>query len=218
MAPRCAKCARRHLPDLPCWVGRYAQRVTAAVIAHYGPSCVHCRRDGATTAEHVTPRAYCGTDALENLRPAHLACNVKRGTRAMRGYGAQTTVVIGPPRSGKSTWVRERAQRGDIVIDLDLLAGALTVGLDDTAPIPGQVRHVAIGARAEAIRRAMRLREPISVWVVHAMPTPAQRAEYVETGAELVVIDPGHDVVMARCADADATTQAAARRWYDAHM
>lgn len=217
LAPRCSKCARRHLPALPCWVGRYAQRVTAAVIAHWGPVCIHCDRDGATTAEHVIPRAYCGTDALDNLRPAHLQCNVKRGTGAMKGYGARTTVVTGPPRAGKSTFVIERAQRGDIVIDLDRLASALAVGLDDSAPLPGQVRHVAIGARAEAIRRAMRLREPITVWVVHAMPTPGQLAEYVEAGAELVTVDPGPDVVMARCAGADASTVAAARRWYELH-
>jgi hypothetical protein len=36
------------------------------------------------------------------------------------------TVVVGPPAGGKSTWVLERAGPGDIVIDFDRLAVALT--------------------------------------------------------------------------------------------
>jgi hypothetical protein len=188
----------------------------ALVVETYGAQCVHCHKPGADTVEHVHPRSRCGTDAIENLRPAHRQCNSKRGTRAMPGYGAQATVVMGPPRSGKSTWVREHAGRGDIVIDLDLLGAALTVGADDSAPLPGHVRHVAIGARAEAIRRAVHLREEVHVWIVHAMPTPGQRAEYIEAGIELVTIDPGQETIMARIAPNDRAALTAAERWYAA--
>jgi hypothetical protein len=116
----------------------------------------------------------------------------------MRGYGARTTVIMGPPASGKSTYVNEHANRGDIVIDLDLLARALGVGVDDHN-YPHHVRHVAIGARTEAIHRATRLREDITVWLIHAMPTAEQVAEYTTAGHELVLIDPGPDVVLERC-------------------
>lgn len=217
LAPRCSRCARRHIAGIPCWAGRYAQRVTYAVLQHYGTVCVHCSKDGADSAEHVTPRSRRGDDSLDNLRPSHVRCNSRRGTKAMRGYGATATVVMGPPRSGKTTWVREHAQRGDIVVDLDVLAAALTVGTDQSAGVPGHVRHVAIGARTEAIKRAVALREQVHVWIVHAIPTPAQRADYIEAGAELIIVDPGEDVVMARC-EGNAQALAAARRWYATHM
>lgn len=213
LAPRCSRCARRHLVELPCWSGRYAQRVTAAVLAHYGPVCVHCGKDTATTAEHVTPRSRGGTDALENLRPADALCNQRRGTKAMKGYGAVTTVVTGPPRAGKLAWILDRAQRGDVVVDLDRIAAALTVGLDESTGLPGQVRHVAIGARKAAIERAMSLSEGIHVWIVHAIPTPAQRGDYALAGAELVTVDPGEAETYRRC-EGNPGAIAAARRWY----
>lgn len=36
------------------------------------------------------------------------------------------TIVCGPPGSGKSSYVRERSQRGDLTVDLDALACALS--------------------------------------------------------------------------------------------
>lgn len=59
----------------------------ALVLATYGDVCVHCGRHGATSPEHVQPRSMGGTDALDNLRPAHLACNISRGTDPMPGWG-----------------------------------------------------------------------------------------------------------------------------------
>ena len=35
-------------------------------------------------------------------------------------------VITGPPAGGKTTWVRERAKPGDITIDYDTLAQALS--------------------------------------------------------------------------------------------
>lgn len=35
-------------------------------------------------------------------------------------------VVAGPPGSGKTTWVKQNAQRGDVIVDLDLLFVALS--------------------------------------------------------------------------------------------
>lgn len=208
-------CGRRHRPELRCWTGRYVRQCLVEVLAAYGPLCVHCGRDGADSVDHVVPRAYGGTDALDNMRPSHRPCNSSRGTRAMPGFGARTVVVMGPPASGKSYHVLANATRGDVVVDLDHLAAALTVGYDGAHDYPDHVRHVAIGARREAIKRARALREDVTAWIIHAMPSAAQLAEYTATGAELVTIDPGPEVVLRRCRETrPAAALDTARAWY----
>ena len=92
-APVCARCGHRHLEALPCWAGRYVGEIRALVIAVYGDTCCHCGRPGARSVEHVTPRAMRGTDAIGNLLPAHLACNLRRGTRPMAGYDTRPIVL-----------------------------------------------------------------------------------------------------------------------------
>lgn len=53
------------------------------VLSTYGDICVHCGEPGARSVEHLQPRSRGGTDALANLRPAHLVCNISRGVRPM---------------------------------------------------------------------------------------------------------------------------------------
>jgi 5-methylcytosine-specific restriction endonuclease McrA len=80
LAPRCARCTRRHLPGLPCWGGRYSRRLVALTLATYGDTCWLCLVPGAaTTADHRQPRSLGGTDDLGNLAPACLRCNQRRG-------------------------------------------------------------------------------------------------------------------------------------------
>lgn len=90
-APRCMRCHKRHLTVLPCWQGRYVQRVAAAVRERHGDLCVHCGQAGATSVEHVVPRSYGGLDTLDNCRPAHLLHNLERGTKPMPGFALPTT-------------------------------------------------------------------------------------------------------------------------------
>lgn len=52
------------------------------------------------------------------------------------------TVVIGPPAAGKTTYVLAHARPGDIVVDLDRLANALTCGGTDSH------RHIRAAAAA----------------------------------------------------------------------
>jgi 5-methylcytosine-specific restriction endonuclease McrA len=82
LAPSCPRCRKRHLLDLPCWSGRYAQRVTAAVLAAHGRVCWLCGKAGANTADHVIARSHCGTDTPSNLLPACGRCNASRQNRA----------------------------------------------------------------------------------------------------------------------------------------
>lgn len=62
------------------WGGRRLQRTVQLVLEVYGTECHLCLTDGADTADHVIPRSKGGAVwDLDNLRPAHLACNLARG-------------------------------------------------------------------------------------------------------------------------------------------
>jgi 5-methylcytosine-specific restriction endonuclease McrA len=65
------------------WGGAHSVRKRKQVLAEYGNVCWLCGQPvpGLPSADHVIPRSRGGSDDIENLRPAHLACNVKRGNR-----------------------------------------------------------------------------------------------------------------------------------------
>lgn len=126
-------------------------------------------------------------------------------------------VVTGPPASGKTTYVAAHATPGAIVIDYDALAQALTAGAGDTHRHPRPVQQVAHRARRAAIREGLRQASGHDVWVVHSSPTPEHLAEYAAHGARVITIDPGQDVVLARCEQLrPPVSRDAALRWYAA--
>lgn len=55
----------------------YRRRVAAVRLL--GPTCWLCGRLGSDTLDHVTPIAFGGTNSPANLKPAHKACNSRRG-------------------------------------------------------------------------------------------------------------------------------------------
>lgn len=184
--------------------GRASSELTALVIATYGNAC-HLRLPGctrvATTKDHIVPYSLGGDDSIENFRPACRSCNSKRGNRVMGGaFGANVKVVIGPPAGGKTTYIAEHATMHDISIDLDAIARALMpIPASHTHVYPAHVRHVAIGARKAAIERASRLKERVTVWLIHAIPTPDELAQYRSLHWEVIECDPGRPTVIERC-------------------
>ena len=214
---------RQHGASCPGPWNRLSSRKRAAikalVFAEKGTACyVPGCPAPATTVDHITPDSVAHDHSVANLRPACKPHNSSRGNRASGdgSYGARTVVVTGPPASGKSTHVERNALPADVVIDLDALARAL-MPVQPTAShtYPDHVRHVAIGARAEAIRRATRLREPVTVWLIHSIPTTEQLAEYRAAGYTIETIDPGEEIVRARVLEQrPAKVQAVVDRWY----
>jgi 5-methylcytosine-specific restriction endonuclease McrA len=65
---------------------RWYRRLVGEV-RRIGPTCWLCGCRGADTLDHVHPVARGGATTLDNLRPAHLACNVAR--RARPGIAAR---------------------------------------------------------------------------------------------------------------------------------
>lgn len=202
--------------------GRASQKLTRLVLETYGPVCwlklPGCTRI-ATTKDHVIPHAHGGPDTLENLRPACKSCNSKRQDRVMHGYGAAVVVVTGPPAAGKSTYVTQHAKSSDVVIDMDRIARALMpIEPETTHDYPEHVRHVAIAARKAAVRRATRLRERVTVWLIHALPQPDDYAEYRAFGWRIETIDPGRTIVEQRARTMrPALMMRHVERWYAEH-
>lgn len=81
---------------MPVWGGRYAANLTAAVLAAHGRICHLCGQTGATTADHVIPRSKGGTDAMDNLRPAHHGCNSARGDADLSEWFARRPIQAKP--------------------------------------------------------------------------------------------------------------------------
>lgn len=97
------------------------------------------------------------------------------------------TVVTGPPCSGKSTYARQRAEPGHILVDYDLLAQAL--GSTAAHDHPDAVRWVAIAARRAAVNAAIaQHHRGATVWIVHTRIPANDMQRYLGAGAEIVTL------------------------------
>ncbi len=98
------------------------------------------------------------------------------------------TVVTGPPCSGKSTYIREHATLGDLVIDFDHIAQAL--GSPDTHNHPDLIRFVTMAARRIAIDTAIQCHQRTNgahnIWIIDSRPTAATLRAYRRAGAHVV--------------------------------
>lgn len=124
-------------------------------------------------------------------------------------------LIIGPPASGKTTWVEQHAKHGDIVIDYDAIACTLSPINADPYKLPPAVKSVTKAARQAAIDTAVGLSSTTDVYVIHAMPSTSLLDKYRARGAQVITIDPGADVVLARCKNERPWQMAqAAKQWY----
>jgi len=113
-------------------------------------------------------------------------------------------VVTGHFCAGKSTFVRHHAEPGDVVIDLDRIALALTTEGTPDHDYPQHVAQVAIAARRAAIDEAIRRSRAdggFDVWLVHAYPEDRDWATYRRIGAAIYEIEADAETLVARAAE-----------------
>lgn len=123
-------------------------------------------------------------------------------------------LITGPPAAGKTTYVTQRAQHGDIVVDFDAIARALTPAGHNRDP---HVVVTAREARLAASQTAIAYRDLVDVYVILADPSKQLRRYYRSLGGEIMRIDPGMHTVLQRCQLRGERDLQLAREWYAAH-
>lgn len=125
------------------------------------------------------------------------------------------TVVTGPPAGGKTSWVNARAQPGDVVIDMDRIAQALSPPGASAHEYGRVLRTIAQRARQAAVSEALKYCQAVDVYLIHTQPSEAQLATYAQHGGRVVTVDPGRDIVLARCDEQRSrSSRTAAEHWY----
>lgn len=119
-------------------------------------------------------------------------------------------VICGAPCSGKTTYVKQHAKPGELVIDADKIAEAIGSGVSHQAT--GVCLSAALEARRALIEYARA--STTEAWVIHTKPSASQLAEYRKDGADVVLLDPGIEVCKRRAAGRPAGTVEQIERWY----
>lgn len=174
------------------------------------PHCAVCRRvveyPHGFELDHIVPLVSGGADEESNCQV--LCCGpdgchlIKTG----RDLGAQAdkaarfpewigpaagelTVVFGPPGSGKTTWVEERARASDLVIDVDRIVSRISglpmyQGAEDWMESALRVRNTMLSALSRNNRRC---------YFITTGPTKARREWWAKKlkPTTVVVLSPG---------------------------
>ena len=163
------------------------------------PLCAECHWYGrvvpATLVDHKRPHK--GDQGLfwdqENWQALCRDCHTKKTLREMRAMPKY--VVCGPPGAGKSTWVKQHAQKGDLVFDADVLLATMF-----RTPMHAAIDH--------GLPLVLRLREIVVDWLLnypdrsaYVIVSSEEQAGRVadQLGAALVAIDANHN---AKCTNA----------------
>ncbi len=88
-------------------------------------------------------------------------------------------IVWGAPASGKTTYVREHMEPGDLVVDLDLIKQSLS--MQDKTETSDNLLNVAIGVR-DYLYNVIETREIEcnNVWVVAGLPQKEDREKLMQ--------------------------------------
>lgn len=124
------------------------------------------------------------------------------------------TVVMGPSCSGKSTFIQEQKQPGDVVVDWDLINQAL--GSDNPHDAPEDVKQVTFAARTAAIARIFDGIEK-DAWIIWHDLTDDKIREYGEQGVKFHVMDTPLETCLERAREDGRPegTEQRIREWFE---
>lgn len=162
------------------------------------PGQTHCAtcgepftEDNPATGGHVRDRRAGGT--LEHgIKAECRLCNY--GWR--RTSTRQVTLVTGPPCSGKSTYVSERAHAEDVVLDFDQVAQQMG---SPARWMHGEDYMYAANQHMAQAMEQLAAAHQVTAWVVRCIPEGNERERIAQAlGAKVVLLLPGQREVLLR--------------------
>jgi hypothetical protein len=164
----------------------------------------------ATEVDHINPVELGGSWwDVDNLRAACKPCNVGRvSAQRLEAWrqGPPITLVYGPPGAGKTTYVAQHSQPGDLVVDYDAIAQALGADRQQSE----QIHEAVMAARNAVLSRIRQNRTGApAVWIVSANPRAAEMFPHHEA----VYLHPGADVARAQAVGRTAGALASIDAW-----
>lgn len=112
-------------------------------------------------------------------------------------------IVFGAPYSGKTTYVRENMDAGDLVVDLDYIYYALSLTPIHTHPI--ELKRTAFAVR-DFIYDQIRIRNGNwdTAWVIASLPRKDERARLAaRLGASTILVEASQEECIKRFINAD---------------
>ncbi len=139
----------------------------------------------------------------ENVVLVHHRCHNRIHNKL--GYSQRRVYVVwGSPLSGKSTWVKDSMNAGDLVVDMDSIWQCVS-GLERYEK-PGRLKAVVFGVR-DSLLDMVRYRRGkwLNAYVIGGYPYEAERVRLINSlGAEGIFIDTEKEECLRRlnaCAD-----------------
>lgn len=180
----------------------------AAIIAERGTRCEHCGEWVAVardlTLHHkieLTPENV--HDAMIALNPdnvlvIHHSCHNQVHKRNAAKRGRQAFIVYGPPLSGKTTFVKENMEPGDLVVDYDAIYAGLS-----TLPWYNKPSEILPNVRAVHALLLDHIKTRYgkwqTAWIIGGYADHYKRDKLAEEiGAELIFIEASRDQCIER--------------------
>ena len=202
-------------PELQRFYGskRWHDLRTVLIIQRHG-ICARCGKDFSSDTsqliahhkEHLTDETLKDPEVAVNPDNVEIVCaKCHAHYHPEKGFTKrkQVFIVYGPPMSGKTTYVRENMDPGDLVVDLDALTSAVTLS-------PLYEKHDSIKRTVFSIRDFLydqiRIRSGDwqTAWVIAGLPRKNERDRLASRlGASLVLVEATEEECHARLLDTD---------------
>jgi predicted kinase len=133
---------------------------------------------------------------------------------------ANTVVLWGPPCSGKTTYIAERIQPGDVRVDLDAIALALApAGTRDHGTQDWHIR-LAMDARVAVLDNLRKVPAHVTCWVIDSNADHVRRLAWRKQGAHVVELEVDYAECVRRAQAAGRPAEVVDRlipRWFARH-